>query len=110
MNLEPIQIASYKQRRVFKVFAVTQKLAIGHREIPVFAFVFPSEVSALPNVGKTLTVIIRGDVLFKCVGLARLVHLGWIRLPEHLAKIDEMSMRRCALGESARFPAFNELG
>ena len=45
-----IEIADYKQRWVKQRFAITQQLLIRCIEVLLFAFVFPSETTFLPNV------------------------------------------------------------
>ena len=45
-----IEIADYEQRWVKQRFAITQQLLIRCIEVLLFAFVFPSETTFLPNV------------------------------------------------------------
>ncbi len=54
VDFEAVEVTDNQQRRVFEVFAVLEELAVGGGEVFVFAFVFPAEVAAEPDVGPTL--------------------------------------------------------
>jgi hypothetical protein len=51
VDFEAIQIADDQERRVFKVFAVQEELLVGLFQALVFAFVFPGEFVAHPDIG-----------------------------------------------------------
>ena len=58
----------------------------------MLAFVLPPEKASLPDVGKTLTVVYRGNMFFKHEGIARVIRRGWMRLPEHFTEVYEVSL------------------
>jgi hypothetical protein len=60
----------------------------------VFALVFPSEVAALPNIGKALAALcVVETLLLKGEGIPGLIGGGGVRLVEHFAEVNEVRLR-----------------
>ena len=99
MDLETIEVANDEQRRAIQIFTVLEQLLIGGLEVFVFAFIFPGEKAAHPDVGETVTSRGLGDAFFKGVRVAFLIDFGWGGLAENFAESDEVLLRRAAFGK-----------
>ncbi len=90
MDFEAVEVADHEERRVFEVLAVLEELAVGGGEVFVFAFVFPAEVAAHPDVGPALASLGFADAAFEGVPGAFGVGGGRFGLAEEIAEVEEV--------------------
>ncbi len=109
VDLEAIRVADDQQRRVFKIFAVVEKLLVGFLEVFVFAFVLPAEVAAHPDVGPAVAPFGLGDAALEGVPLAVGIGVGGLGLVEQVAEIEEVLLAGAPLGEVHPLPLGDEL-
>jgi hypothetical protein len=84
-------------------------LLIGEVEIGAVLLVLPTEMSALPNIGEARAAVDLRDALLEGVGLAGRVGVAGSCLTEEVTQIDEVLLRRLALGPLGAAPLVNEL-
>jgi hypothetical protein len=108
VDFEAVEVADDQQRRVFEVFAVLEELFVGGGEVFVFAFVFPAEVAAHPDVGPALAAFGFVDAAFEGVPGAVGVGGGRFGLAQQVAEVAEVLLVGAALGERGGLPFLDE--
>lgn len=111
-------VADDAQRRVIQIIAILIKLPIGfiERIVFVFAFVFPGEATALPDIDEAGVALraLRGsahdsDMLFKAVIGPRRVGFRRRGLIQNAAQVNEMLVACRALRKLRRRPLRDKL-
>ena len=98
VDFEAVQIGDNQQRRIFQVFAVELKLLVRFEQVAALAFVLPSEVALVPDVGPALAAAGFVDAALEGVPGAIRIGLGRFRLTQQLAKVKKMLLRRARTG------------
>ncbi len=79
----------------------------------MFAFVFPTEMAAKPDIGPAVpggiwVVGVLANTAFECVPRAFRVGRGGLGLAEEVTEVEEMLLAGAALGELGGLPFLNE--
>ena len=137
VDFEAVEIADDQQGWVLEVFAVLEELLVGGCEVFMFAFIFPAEVVAKPDVGpaaagggrarlqpswfSVVTTRLGGSLALpfvvdcgfanaalECVPRACGVGGGRFGLAEEVAEIEKVLLASTVLGELSGLPLSNE--
>jgi hypothetical protein len=93
------EIAGDEQRRVFKSFAVLEKLRVSGVEVLVAALVFEGEEAAFPDIGVAVTAVELCRAFLKAEGFPRGIGFGRRGMGDEAAEIQKMLLGGGALLE-----------
>src|SRR3954464_12691785 len=102
MDAEAQHIRHHEQRRVAQRSGILLQLSEGDVEVLALAFVFPSEVTSLPDIGPTLSAGRLVRSLLEGEDLADRIRLSRSRFIQQSAYVDELLLRGGPLGTGAR--------
>ena len=103
-----IGVADDQQRGVFQRERVLLQLTKGGIEIFALAFIFPTEISTLPDIGPSVAAACLGRAAFKTVEVAGRIGRGRRRFAQDTAEVEEMFLRRGTLLEFGGAPFADE--
>ena len=106
---EPLHVGDDQQRRVLQRQRVRPELPECGVEVFPLPLVLPGEVVALPDVGPAVAAGVLASAPLEAVSLAARVGLGWRRLAEQPAQIDEVLLRGRAFLQLGGAPLVDEL-
>src|SRR5258707_4125917 len=106
---EAVRIARYLEWRILKRRCISDQLPERVIEIALFLLVFPGEEALLPDIREAVAAACLDHAFFESEPLADGVSRNGIVMPEQRAKVEEMRLRRSALGKRDGLPFRDEL-
>jgi hypothetical protein len=108
VDLKTVEVADDEQWGILERFAVQKELVVCGLQILPRPLVLPAEVAPSPHVGEAVAAVDLLGAFLEGVALASRVLIR-SRSAEHLTEINEVLLRRSALGASAAEPFAREL-
>ncbi|MDE0070733.1 MAG: hypothetical protein OXO48_13530 [Caldilineaceae bacterium] len=109
VDAEAHHVGDDEEGRVLEGEGVLAQLVEGGVEVFMRPFVFPGEAVALPYVSPAAAAAVLARTALEAVALAGGVVLGWRRLVEQAAEVDEMLLGGGALFELGGAPLGDEV-
>ena len=108
-DFDCLEVGDDEEGRVLQRVAVTLELEVGGLEVLALALVLPGEEAALPDVGEAVAAAQLLRALLERVPGAVGVGVGGGGLAQDAAQVDEVGLRRRALGGGDAAPLRGEL-
>ena len=108
MDDDLIGVRDDQQRRVLERLAVLEQLVVSLLQIFMLAFVLPTEVAAVPDVGPAIAAFLLGDAIFEGEEIAFGIQIDRGFVPDQAAEVDEVFLAGRALFELDVAPFVDE--
>lgn len=109
VNAEAIHIAHHQQRRILQRLSVAEELVEGRVKVFALALILPAEEPALPDIRLPAPAATHHGTALEGEPFPGPIHLGRLRVFNHLAEVEEMLLGSGALGQFDRSPLGNEI-